>query len=568
MPMPAQRSGTGSIEYRGLQRMDSTHVQNRFSGGLARTGSLPTLPNHLRPRTSGPGAPREAQEPGRPGRMLGPLGAQRLSNSGLTQQRRLSGSVEGRPTSSCGGVSRAPDTRPSYAAVLTSPALSGARGGTPSHASMNSHGRYGVPQQQPACAPPPWGARASTPGAATMPAPGTSMRAGALAPRSAAANSGLSAGAGGGGGKPPPVLMNGCVASSAADRTPQPQALGTHAAGASAEAKPAKACAAGRPSSGEEHSAPPNGSAAPSPQRGTAPVVFRVGAAAATIQGSHPGKAANQDRYLVELPTATPQAGKAHGSGMGGIAGAHGSGSGSQLAVAAVFDGHGELGHRVSAFVTDKLRAELLGTAEEACQQNGALSAPLIARKLAGSFERTNRALSASGIDVRHSGTTACTAQLAGSELIVANVGDSRAVIGRYEPGAANALIARDLSIDHKPDSDREHRRITRAGGRVAPMHVPGARHCAAPPRSCVAAFARACQLLATLPQGEVGARALAAKATHQVLPVCQAACAKLRGRVVLVAQQLAWQRSSRRCARAACIMNAAPRAQPALPAP
>jgi serine/threonine protein phosphatase PrpC len=204
-------------------------------------------------------------------------------------------------------------------------------------------------------------------------------------------------------------------------------------------------------------SAPPPPAAPPRRQ-------FAVSAAAATIKGSHPAKTANQDMFLIEVADAATGASSP-------------SASTRPQAVVGVFDGHGELGHRVSAFITDRLRGELLGMSEgaRAGAETGAPAGEAGAsHALLGAFERTDRALhAASGIDIRHSGSTACTAQLAGDELLVANVGDSRAVLGRWEAGA-DAIVAIDLSQDHKPDSEGEYRRITRVGGRVAPMHVPG----------------------------------------------------------------------------------------------
>lgn len=58
------------------------------------------------------------------------------------------------------------------------------------------------------------------------------------------------------------------------------------------------------------------------------------------------------------------------------------------------------------------------------------------------------------------SGCTACLALIQGSELYVANVGDSRIVVCRD----GNAV---DMSIDHKPEDDEETARIIKAGGRV-----------------------------------------------------------------------------------------------------
>lgn len=67
------------------------------------------------------------------------------------------------------------------------------------------------------------------------------------------------------------------------------------------------------------------------------------------------------------------------------------------------------------------------------------------------------------GINV---GSTALIALLDGSELIVANVGDSRGVMcdtdGKTVP----------LSFDHKPDGESEHKRIKQAGGFIAHFGV------------------------------------------------------------------------------------------------
>ncbi|MBA0694194.1 hypothetical protein Goari_004513 [Gossypium aridum] len=60
----------------------------------------------------------------------------------------------------------------------------------------------------------------------------------------------------------------------------------------------------------------------------------------------------------------------------------------------------------------------------------------------------------------RDAGSTASTAILVGDRLLVANVGDSRAVICR----GGNAFA---VSRDHKPDQSDERQRIEDAGGFV-----------------------------------------------------------------------------------------------------
>ncbi|CAJ0942637.1 unnamed protein product, partial [Mesorhabditis belari] len=58
------------------------------------------------------------------------------------------------------------------------------------------------------------------------------------------------------------------------------------------------------------------------------------------------------------------------------------------------------------------------------------------------------------------SGTTACVCLLSDSKIIVANIGDSRAVLCRDGK-------AIDLSVDHKPEDEAETKRIEKAGGKV-----------------------------------------------------------------------------------------------------
>ena len=59
------------------------------------------------------------------------------------------------------------------------------------------------------------------------------------------------------------------------------------------------------------------------------------------------------------------------------------------------------------------------------------------------------RQLLDSDVDVAFSGSTAIVSVLRGNKLYVANVGDSRAVLGRV--GDGGAIEAVDLSQDHNP---------------------------------------------------------------------------------------------------------------------
>ena len=64
------------------------------------------------------------------------------------------------------------------------------------------------------------------------------------------------------------------------------------------------------------------------------------------------------------------------------------------------------------------------------------------------------------------SGTTACVVLMRDKKLFIANVGDSRAVLGRNVNGSFSSV---DLSIDQNPDSPGEMSRIENCGGFVSP---------------------------------------------------------------------------------------------------
>lgn len=161
------------------------------------------------------------------------------------------------------------------------------------------------------------------------------------------------------------------------------------------------------------------------------------------------------------------------GGGSGLDDGAKGGGNGGELyapaggdAIVGVYDGHGQHGHHVSRFVKDRLAAELSQLNASQLSDERTLE-----KEIASAHHRANEALKQSGIDVTLSGSTACTALKRGRKLLIANVGDSRAVLGRVE-GAR--LVAKDLSIDQKPDAPAERARIEGGGGHVRPSLIPG----------------------------------------------------------------------------------------------
>ena len=121
-----------------------------------------------------------------------------------------------------------------------------------------------------------------------------------------------------------------------------------------------------------------------------------------------------------------------------------------------VCDGHGLYGHNVSALIKSRLPKVI--TQETTCVQHPG-------RVLAQAIVKVNQEVMMGAIDANMSGSTCNTVLIFQNQLWCANVGDSRAVLGR-KAGVHWATVA--LSRDHKPDLRDESERIMRAGGRVA----------------------------------------------------------------------------------------------------
>ncbi|XP_073288079.1 probable protein phosphatase 2C 59 [Primulina huaijiensis] len=115
-----------------------------------------------------------------------------------------------------------------------------------------------------------------------------------------------------------------------------------------------------------------------------------------------------------------------------------------------VFDGHG--GARAAEYVKKNLFSNLIGHPTFISDTKSAI---------ADAYRHTDsELLKSENNQNRDAGSTASTAILVGDRLLVANVGDSRAVVCR----AGNAIA---VSRDHKPDQTDERRRIEDAGGFV-----------------------------------------------------------------------------------------------------
>lgn len=124
-----------------------------------------------------------------------------------------------------------------------------------------------------------------------------------------------------------------------------------------------------------------------------------------------------------------------------------------------VFDGHGQQGDRMSHFSRDVLSRSFLDHEEMHTNPRSALEY---------AYKEAQRQMEKKhGPDAQESGTTAVSAFQHHDRLFVANVGDSRAVLGRCDTSRGTTLKAVDLSSDHKPGRPDERQRIVAAGGKV-----------------------------------------------------------------------------------------------------
>lgn len=124
-----------------------------------------------------------------------------------------------------------------------------------------------------------------------------------------------------------------------------------------------------------------------------------------------------------------------------------------------VMDGHGEFGDTVSYSLKDQWPTMLF------THESFADDVPTALRESIAAAEEN--VLDAMGTDADFSGTTFVCAVIRGDQLWVANAGDSRITGGFRDASQQSGFRARNISVDHKPDSPGEKERILAAGGRV-----------------------------------------------------------------------------------------------------
>ena len=131
--------------------------------------------------------------------------------------------------------------------------------------------------------------------------------------------------------------------------------------------------------------------------------------------------------------------------------------------VFAVFDGHGKTGHHCSRFVKDHLGLAL---------QKRALTVDGLCEALVSVGDDM---LADASIDSQYSGTTVLAVMVTEDQVISAWLGDSRAVMGRWQDKGVDVV---ELSKDHKPDIPAERRRIKKAGGSVRQLRDENGDRC------------------------------------------------------------------------------------------
>ena len=136
-----------------------------------------------------------------------------------------------------------------------------------------------------------------------------------------------------------------------------------------------------------------------------------------------------------------------------------------------VCDGHGVEGHFVSDFIKDVLPYYM---SENLKKTNILSEKELTHQIITETFLLVNNMLVANeNINSLFSGSTCVSVIYTPEKLIVPNIGDSRAVLGRYDK-INNTYKAIDLSRDHKPTEKDESKRIYDNDGRIQPFTEEG----------------------------------------------------------------------------------------------
>ena len=130
-----------------------------------------------------------------------------------------------------------------------------------------------------------------------------------------------------------------------------------------------------------------------------------------------------------------------------------------------VCDGHGYYGHEVSGFIKENLPMDLNHVLKK--KKLNLLTDDLSEAIKTCFINENKNLLNNRQIDSDLSGTTCVSVIYTPQKLIIANIGDSRCILGKYQN---NKWISQNLSRDHKPTLIEEAQRIKKVGGRIHQM--------------------------------------------------------------------------------------------------
>ena len=130
-----------------------------------------------------------------------------------------------------------------------------------------------------------------------------------------------------------------------------------------------------------------------------------------------------------------------------------------------VCDGHGYYGHEISEYIKENLPMDLNRIIKS---QKLDLNKDDLSKILIDTFIKENNSLLRNKqIDSDLSGSTCVSLIYTPQKLIIANVGDSRCILGSQTKDEWKYV---NLSRDHKPDIKEEAERILKKGGRIRQM--------------------------------------------------------------------------------------------------
>ena len=133
----------------------------------------------------------------------------------------------------------------------------------------------------------------------------------------------------------------------------------------------------------------------------------------------------------------------------------------------AVCDGHGAVGQEISSFLKENLPIDLNHALRDS---NLDILKDDISQIITDIFIKENtKLISNEMINSMLSGSTCVSVIYTPIKLITANVGDSRIILGKFDPNT-QSWQSMDLTIDHKPSLPQEEKRILEKGGRIEPM--------------------------------------------------------------------------------------------------